>query len=68
VLLLPVLWENYVPDLILLAVIVIGIVGFLFSRRYTHAAVYRRRRRKERAEYDAVMESRRQAEDSAPLP
>jgi len=57
-----------VPDLILLAVVVIGVVGFLFSRRYTHTAVYRRRRRKERAEYDAVMESRRQAEDSAPSP
>ncbi len=52
------------PDLILVAVIVIGVVGFLFSRRYTEAAVYRRRRRKERAEYDAVMESRRAAEEA----
>ena len=52
------------PDLILIAVIVAGVVGFLFSRRYTEAAVYRRRRRKERAEYDAVMESRRQAEEA----
>lgn len=52
------------PDLILIAVIVAGVVGFLFSRRYTHAAVYRRRRRKERAEYDAVMESRRETEDT----
>ncbi len=52
------------PDLILIAVIVAGVVGFLFSRRYTQAAVYRRRRRKERAEYDAVMESRREAEEA----
>ncbi len=53
------------PDFILIAVIVAGVVGFLVSRRYTQAAVYRRRRRKERAEYDAVMESRREAEDAS---
>lgn len=52
------------PDFILVAVIVAGVTGFLFSRRYTHAAVYRRRRRKERAEYDTVMESRRKAEEA----
>lgn len=53
------------PDFILIAVIVAGVVGFFISRRYTQAAVYRRRRRKERAEYDAVMESRREAEDAS---
>lgn len=52
------------PDFILIAVIVAGVVGFLVSRRYTQTAVYRRRRRKERAEYDAVMESRREAEEA----
>jgi len=52
------------PDFILIAVIVAGVVGFLFSRRYTQAAVYRRRRRKERAEYDAVMESRRATDEA----
>lgn len=56
------------PDLILLAVAVIGVVGYLVSRRYTQEAVYRRRRRRERAEYDSVMASRREAEESRRAP
>jgi H+/Cl- antiporter ClcA len=57
-----------VPELILLAAIAIAVIGYVFSRRYTDQAVYRRRRRRERAEYDAVMASRREAEDSSRLP
>lgn len=51
------------PEYMLVAVAVIGVIGYLFSRRYTHEAVYRRRRRREKAEYDAVMESRRLTDD-----
>ncbi|OYX17275.1 MAG: hypothetical protein B7Z07_00035 [Sphingomonadales bacterium 32-67-7] len=65
---LPVFWESSVPELILLAAISIAVMGYFFSRRYTHEAVYRRRRRRERAEYDAVMDSRREAEDVSRLP
>lgn len=56
------------PDLILLGVAMAGLTGYLISRRYTHDAVNRRRRRRERAEYDVVMASRRAAEEADRLP
>lgn len=56
------------PELILLGVAIAGVAGYLISRRYTHQAVYRRRRRREHAEYDAVMASRRAAEEANRLP
>ncbi len=57
-------------DLILLGVAVAaaGIGGYLYSRRYSEEAVYRRRLRKERAKYDSVMASRREAEEASRLP
>lgn len=54
--------------LIMLAVAAMAFVGYLISRRYTHEAVYRRRRRRERVEYNSVMASKREAEEASRLP
>jgi len=56
-------------DLILLgAAAFAGLTGYLISRRYTHEAVYRRRQRRERAEYNAIMASQRAAEEAGRRP
>jgi hypothetical protein len=56
------------PYLIMLAVAAMAIVGYLISRRYTHEAVYRRRLRRERVEYNSVMTRKREAEEASRLP
>lgn len=51
-------------EYLLLAIASAGVMGYLISRRYTEQAVYRRRRRREKAEYEAVMDKRQAAEEA----